>query len=104
MDAKVDVQALMQEIGRAARAAAAELAFAPSEQKDTALRAAADAIAADSAAILAANARDMAAARAKGLSPAMLDRLLLTDDRIAGMAAGLRAIADQPDPVGAVLA
>ncbi len=104
MDAKVDVNALMQEIGRAARAAAAELAYAPSAQKDAALRAAADALAADSAAILEANARDMDAARAKGLSAAMLDRLLLTADRVAAMVAGLRSIADQPDPVGTVLA
>ncbi len=104
MDKTVDVAALMHEIGQAARAAAAELAFAPSERKDAALRAAADAIAADRAAILAANARDMEAARAKGLSPAMLDRLLLTEDRVAAIVAGLRAVADQPDPVGAVLA
>ena len=60
MDERVDVGALMQEIGRAARAAAHELAFAPSEQKDAALRAAADAIWADRAALLAANAADMA--------------------------------------------
>ena len=104
MDAKVDVGALMEDIGRAARDAAAELAFAPSEQKDRALRAAADAIAAESAAILDANARDMEAGRAKGLSPAMLDRLLLTEDRVRGMVEGLRSIADQPDPVGAVIA
>jgi len=104
MDAKVDVAALMEEIGRNARAAAAELAYAPSAQKDAALRAAAAAIRAGGAAILDANARDMAAGQAKGLTPAMLDRLLLTGDRIAAMAAGLDAIAGQPDPVGAVLA
>jgi glutamate-5-semialdehyde dehydrogenase len=104
MDAKVDVTALMEEIGRNARAAAAELAYAPSTRKDAALRAAADAIRTGRAAILDANARDMAAGQAKGLSAAMLDRLLLTADRIAAMAAGLDAIAAQPDPVGAVLA
>jgi glutamate-5-semialdehyde dehydrogenase len=104
MDAKVDVQALMEEIGRRARTAAAELAFAPSPTKDAALRAAGEAIGDARETILDANARDMEAGHAKGLTSAMLDRLLLTDDRIRGMADGLRAIADQPDPVGAVIA
>jgi glutamate-5-semialdehyde dehydrogenase len=104
MDAKVDVQALMEEIGQRARIAAAELAFAPSPTKDAALRAAGEAIGDARETILDANARDMEAGHAKGLTSAMLDRLLLTDDRIRGMADGLRAIADQPDPVGAVIA
>jgi glutamate-5-semialdehyde dehydrogenase len=104
MDAKVDVQALMEEIGQRARIAAAELAFAPSAAKDAALRAAGEAIGDARETILDANARDMEAGHAKGLTSAMLDRLLLTDDRIRGMADGLRAIADQPDPVGAVIA
>jgi len=71
----------MQALGRAARAAAQDLALAPREAKDAALRAAADALRAGSAAILQANARDIAAARAKGLSGAMLDRLELTAAR-----------------------
>jgi glutamate-5-semialdehyde dehydrogenase len=104
MDERVDVGALMQEIGRAARDAAHELAFAPSEQKDAALRAAAGAIWADRVALLAANADDMAAAAPRGLSPAMLDRLKLDEGRVKAMVEGLRAIADQPDPVGQVIA
>jgi glutamate-5-semialdehyde dehydrogenase len=104
MDVKLDVHALMREIGERARAAAQELAFAPSSQKDAALSAAADAIWADRAALLAANAADMADAEAKGLSGAMLDRLKLTEDRVRGMVEGLRAIAAQPDPVGQVIA
>jgi glutamate-5-semialdehyde dehydrogenase len=104
MDARPDIATLMQGIGEAARDAAAELAFAPSEQKDAALRAAADAIWADRATLLAANAEDMAAAEAKGLGGAMLDRLKLDEGRVRGMVEGLRSIADQPDPVGAVIA
>jgi glutamate-5-semialdehyde dehydrogenase len=104
MDTAVDVRALMRDIGRAARAASLELAFAPSEAKDRALRAAADAIWADRADLLAANAADMADARRKGISGAMLDRLELTEARIQGMVEGLRAIAGQPDPVGEVIA
>lgn len=100
----LDVQAEMRALGQAARAAARELAYASSEQKDAALRAAADAVAAAAPEILAANAADMEAARAKGISGAMLDRLLLTEARVEGMVEGLRAIAGQPDPVGAVLA
>jgi glutamate-5-semialdehyde dehydrogenase len=104
MDVKLDVRALMREIGERGRAAAQDLAFAPSERKDAALRAAADAIWADRTALLAANAADMADAEAKGLSGAMLDRLKLTEDRVRGMVDGLRAIAAQPDPVGQVIA
>ena len=94
---------LMTQIGSAAREAAAELAFAPPEQKTAALFAAADAIDASVDLILDANAKDMDFARAKGISPAMLDRLRLDGDRIAGIAAALREVARQPDPVGRVL-
>ncbi len=95
---------MMREIGARARAAAAELAFAPAEAKRQAIEAAADAVEAREAEILAANAHDMAYGREKGLSAAMLDRLLLTPERIAGMAGALRAVAAQPDPVGQVIA
>ena len=104
MDMTTDIKALMQGIGLAAREASAALATAPSAQKDAALVAAADAIATRAGAILAANAADMEAARAKGIGSAMLDRLLLTEARIAGMVDGLRSIAAQPDPVGQVMA
>jgi glutamate-5-semialdehyde dehydrogenase len=104
MDVKLDVTALMQDIGREARKAATVLATAPAAQKQAALMAAADAILAHRGAILAANAIDMSGGRAKGLSAAMLDRLELTGARVEAMAEGLRAVAAQPDPVGAVLA
>lgn len=104
MDAPHGIDQIMREIGTRARAAAAELATASSEQKDTALRAAADAIWAARDAIAAENARDMDYGRDKGLSPAMLDRLRLDEERIRAMADGLRAVAAQEDPVGTVLA
>ena len=104
MDAPHGIDQIMREIGTRARAAAAELATASSEQKDTALRAAADAIWAARDAIAAENARDMDYGRDKGLSPAMLDRLRLDEERIRAMADGLRAVATQDDPVGTVLA
>ena len=99
-----DLSAQMDMIGRRARAAAAELAFAPSTAKAKALNAAADAILAHSEAIIAANALDLDYGRGKGLSPAMMDRLLLDAGRIVGIADGLRAVAAQDDPVGRVLA
>ena len=99
-----DLSAQMDMIGRRARAAAAELAFAPSTAKAKALNAAADAILAHSEAIIAANALDLDYGRGKGLSPAMMDRLLLDAGRIVGIADGLRAVAAQDDPVGRILA
>ncbi|MCR8723917.1 glutamate-5-semialdehyde dehydrogenase [Frigidibacter sp. ROC022] len=98
-----DIPALMAEIGRKARDAAAELAFASPERKSEALMAAADAVWERREAIIAANAEDLAFARAKDLSPAMLDRLMLDETRIRAMADGLRAIAEQADPVGQVI-
>ncbi len=94
----------MDELGRKARAASRVLANATTEAKNAALLAAADSISNRGAEIKAANARDMAAARAKNLSAALLDRLELTDSRIASMAKGLREIADLADPVGQVIA
>ena len=99
-----DLTAQMNEIGRRARAAAADLAFSPSDAKAQALMAAADAIEAQTDAIIAANARDLDHGRDKGLSPAMMDRLMLDESRIKAIAAGLRAVAAQADPVGRVLA
>jgi len=100
----LEIPQMMAEIGRAARKAAAELAHAPSHTRRAALLAAADAIEANKKTILAANAEDMAYGRKKGLSDAMLDRLLLTGDRVAAMAEGVRTVADQKDPVGDVIA
>jgi glutamate-5-semialdehyde dehydrogenase len=99
-----DIHALMAGIGARAKAAAADLAFADPEAKRTALHAAADAVDARRAGIMAGNAEDMAYGQDKGLSPAMLDRLMLDDARIDGIVAGLRAVADQSDPVGRVIA
>ncbi len=104
MDTENDVLEAMTAIGRAARQAAAALAEAPSAQKTAALEAAAEALWAERGAILDANARDMAVAAAHDLSAAMLDRLRLDDARIAAMVDGVRAIAAQPDPVGATIA
>ncbi len=95
---------LMAEMGLRARAATAILAFAAPERKTAALLAAADALLADSETILAANAEDIRAARAGGMSAAFLDRLALRPQRIAAMANGLREIAALADPVGAVIA
>lgn len=103
MDGTFGVKAEMREIGIAARAASRELAYASSEQKDMALIAAGQAIWDRREEILAANAADMEDARAKGLSGAMLDRLELNEERVRGIVDGLRAIAAQPDPVGAAL-
>jgi glutamate-5-semialdehyde dehydrogenase len=99
-----DVTALMAEIGARARAAAEVLAFASPEAKTEALRAAARAVRAQSDRILAANAQDLEAAKDKGLSAAMTDRLTLTPDRIEGIAQALEAVAAQEDPIGAVMA
>ncbi|MFZ3584594.1 glutamate-5-semialdehyde dehydrogenase [Loktanella sp. DJP18] len=93
----------MTAMGRAARAAAQELATADGATKTLALNAAADAIWDTRAAILSANAKDMDYGRDTGLSPAMMDRLMLDDGRIQAMADGLRAVASQDDPVGAVI-
>lgn len=99
-----DISQDMLDMGARARAAATLLASATPEAKTLALMAAADALDATRADVLAANARDMEAARDKGLTAAMLDRLLLDDARIDGICAALRAIAAQDDPVGAVIA
>jgi len=99
-----DFAGLMTRIGEAARAAAAELAFAPADRKRAALEAAADAVRARRVEIVAANAEDLAYGAAKGLSPAMMDRLRLDEGRIGGIVEGLRAVAAQRDPVGRVLA
>jgi glutamate-5-semialdehyde dehydrogenase len=97
-----DLAATMADIGRAARAAARVLAVAPTAQKDRALNAMAAAIRAQKAAILAANAEDLAEARAGGAAPAFLDRLALDDARVEAMATGIEVVAGLKDPVGAV--
>ena len=95
---------LMAEIGAKARAAAAELACAGSERKAAALVSAADAIWRRRQEILDANVLDLDAGQAKGLTPAMLDRLRLDDHRLRGIIDSLRMVAEARDPVGRVLA
>ena len=99
-----NIPALMQQIGEQAKASARELAQASTDAKNTALREAANQLRTQSDVIKAANAIDIKAAEAKGLSGSMIDRLLLDDGRIEGMATGLEAVADLPDPVGEVMA
>jgi glutamate-5-semialdehyde dehydrogenase len=90
----------MLAMGRAARNAAADLREASPEQKNKALLAAADAMRAAQATILAANDRDVQAAAARNLSPALMDRLQLDAKRIEATAQGVAEVAALPDPVG----
>ena len=99
-----DIPALIARMGRAARDAAAALATTTAERKHAALIGAAQALWARRLEILDANAEDMVGAEGKDLSPAMLDRLALDEGRVRAMVDGLRAIAEQPDPVGQVIA
>jgi len=94
----------MAMMGALARSAAAELAYAPAARKQAALVGAAERVRDGQGAILDANAEDMARGAAKGLSPALLDRLRLDEGRLRGIVDGLRSVALQPDPVGRVLA
>ena len=99
-----DLGAVMAQIGRAAAASRHALALSSGEVRNAALLAAAGEIRAQAATILAANAQDMEAARARGLSAAMLDRLQLNEKRVESMAAGIEQIAALPDPVGGIAA
>jgi len=97
-----DIAAVMREIGARAKVAARTLALAPSAQKDAALAAIANAIRARTRQILAANAEDLAEARAAGATPAFIDRLALDAKRIEVMAASVEVVRQLPDPVGTV--
>ncbi len=90
-------------MARAARAAVAGLAQAPAGQKALAISTAAQAIRARSSALIAANADDVTAARAAGISAALIDRLALDAGRVEAIAAGLDTVAGLPDPVGEVI-
>src|SRR4051812_1378194 len=102
IDRNADLPALMTELAARARAAAEVLALASAEQKNRALDAMERAIRANAAAILAANAEDVAEVRAGGATSAFIDRLTLTEARVNAMADGVRIVRDIPDPVGAV--
>ncbi len=99
-----NLDAVMREIGRDARRAARALALASTSQKNKALAAMAEAIRGSRAAILAANAEDVADAAASNANAAFLDRLTLNAERIEAMAGGLDVIRKLKDPVGTVLA
>jgi glutamate-5-semialdehyde dehydrogenase len=103
MTERMNIPDLMATIGARAKAAARILAIATPQAKADALVAAADAVWAVRSAIIDANAKDMAFGRDKGLSAAMLDRLMLDEERIEGMVSGLKSVAAQDDPVGVVL-
>ena len=98
------IDTLMDAIGKRARAAARRLAVAPTETKNAALLAMADALVAATDTILAENAADLDRAAEAGMAASFVDRLTLTPDRVTAMAVGLRAIAALPDPVGATVA
>jgi glutamate-5-semialdehyde dehydrogenase len=98
-----DLAAAMDAIGRAARACLPALARSSGTQRNKALRAAAAAIRQGQNAILDANASDIEAARAKGATPAFVDRLALGAKGVEAMARGLEAVADLPDPIGQVV-
>src|SRR5215217_5481390 len=99
-----DLGTIMLDLGRRAKAAASKLATANAERKHAALIGAAEAVRNHKTEILAANALDMDNAVQKGMTTAFQDRLLLTEARLDGIVDALRAIAELPDPVGAVIA
>jgi glutamate-5-semialdehyde dehydrogenase len=100
-DAGASLQAQMSAMGRSGRAAAAALRLSDAATRTRAIAGMAAAVRANAADILAANARDVAAARSAGLSPAMIDRLVLDAARVEGVAQALDTIAAIPDPLGA---
>ena len=99
----MDVHGYVIEMAERARTAACELARLTAGEKNAALVAMADALVAHRGEIAEANAADVVQAREAGLSPAMVDRLTLTDARFDAMVAGVRRVAELPDPVGDVL-
>lgn len=97
-----DIKSYMQSVGQQARAASRLVAKADTAAKNTALTAMADAIRRDETLLLAANAKDLDNARAKGLEASMIDRLTLSPKGVTTMAEGLLQIAGLPDPVGEI--
>jgi glutamate-5-semialdehyde dehydrogenase len=102
IDGSADLQAMMAELAKRARAAARVLALAPADQKNRALEAMERAVRANAGSILAANAEDVAEARAAGATSAFVDRLALTQARIDLMAEGIATVRDIADPIGVV--
>src|SRR3981189_1134820 len=100
-DAGASLPAQMSAMGRSGRAAAVTLRLADAATRTRAIAAMADAVRADAQTILDANARDVAEAKAAGMAPAMIDRLLLDEARVEAMAKGLETVAAIRDPLGA---
>jgi len=98
----LDIAEYMQSVGEAGRVASQAVAASTTAQRNNALLAMADAIEQQQEKLKTENAKDLEAGRARGLADAMLDRLELTDERISGMAEGLRQIVALPDPVGEI--
>ncbi|MFO7594279.1 MAG: glutamate-5-semialdehyde dehydrogenase [Pseudomonadota bacterium] len=98
----MDIKQYMQQVGRQAREASRAIARADSNAKNSALQAIAAELESKAGQIIEANAKDLEAGRERGLDEALLDRLELNNERIAGMAEGLRQIAALPDPVGEI--
>lgn len=98
----MDIKQYMADLGRQARAASRDMARADTAAKNEALLHIADAIIAAQAELIAENAKDLKQGKKDGLDDALLDRLALNEERVAGMAEGLRQIAALPDPVGEV--
>lgn len=102
-DSSTDMDRMVGDLARAGRAAQRQLALMGSPAKEAALMAAAAELRADAATVLAANAQDVAAGVARGLAPAMVDRLKLDATRLEGIASAVEAVASLADPVGQVI-
>ena len=98
-----DIHSLVVDIGKKAREASRMLAVASSQQKKDALIFSADSIRENTAKILEQNKKDLDFGGSKGLSNALMDRLLLNEERIGSMIDGLKAIANQDDPIGEIM-
>ncbi|MCL6408582.1 gamma-glutamyl-phosphate reductase, partial [Dickeya dadantii] len=94
---------MLEQMGKAAKAASYQLAVLNTAQKDRALLTIADLLEVESATILAANVLDLADARQNGMSEALLDRLLLTQERLSAIASDVRQVCRLTDPVGQVI-
>ena len=99
----MSAQTLINTLADTARVAGGTLSIATGAQRKAALHSIADAIEARSAEILAANEKDMAAGRAANLNSSLLDRLLLTPERVKGIAGGARQVSELEDPLGKTL-
>ena len=93
----------MKELGKRAKAASAKLAILPAATKEKVLKAVAEGLVQETKRILAANRQDVNKAKENGMTEALIDRLVLNEERVEGMAAGLRKVADLQDPIGEVL-